>query len=104
MNKEEQKKLLTEIMEADAKDGLYHIVDTNKMVRAVEWLFTQLYEKFEMKGDGEKMNEILNKAIEMEKEHIINAYESGWVNGDLKKSPRFGEDYYNANFNNQTNQ
>jgi len=86
------------------KEQTNHIGEPNKMVRAVEWLFTQLYEKFKMKGDGEKMNEILNKAIEMEKEHIINAYESGWVNGDLKKSPRFGEDYYNANFNNQTNQ
>lgn len=33
-NKDEQKKLLIEIMEADAKDGLYedHIGDTNKMV------------------------------------------------------------------------
>lgn len=38
-NKEEQKKLITEIMNEDAKDGLYgskgsddHIVDTNEMV------------------------------------------------------------------------
>ena len=33
MDKKEQAKLITEIMDADAKDGLYdHIVDTNKMV------------------------------------------------------------------------
>jgi hypothetical protein len=65
---------------------------------AVEWLFSQLYEKFEMKGDGEKMNEILNKATEMEKEQVTIAYETGWVNGDLKMAPRFGQDYYNENF------
>ena len=35
-NKDEQKKLLIEIMEADQKNGLYedHIGDTNKMVVA----------------------------------------------------------------------
>jgi len=108
MNKEKQKKIIIEVMDADAKDGLYEKEDktfkqkskwtkvNNKQQTAVEWLFTQLYEKFEMKGDGEKMNKILNKAKEMEKEQIVNAYECGWINGDLKKAPRFGKDYYNT--------
>ena len=66
---------------------------------ATEWLFTQLYEKFEMKGDGEKMNEILNKAIEIEKKQIVDA----WNDGDhayfysKKTGDDFdnGEQYYN---------
>jgi hypothetical protein len=36
MTKKQQKQLLKEIMEADARDELYHNVDTNKMVTAVE--------------------------------------------------------------------
>jgi hypothetical protein len=65
---------------------------------AVEWLFSQLYEKFEMKGDGEKMNEILKKAEEMHKQEISTAYECGWIFGDLKKAPNKGEDYFNIVF------
>jgi len=38
---------------------------------AVEWLFLQLYEKFEMKGDGLEMNKVLEQAKEMEKEQMI---------------------------------
>lgn len=69
---------------------------------AVEWLFSQLYEKFEMKGDGEKMNEILKKAIEMEKKQIVDA----WNDGDYayfyskKTGDDFdnGEDYYKEKY------
>jgi hypothetical protein len=89
----EQKKLLIEIMESDAKDGLY------KQQTSVEWLFIQLYEKFEMKGDGKEMNAILKQAKAMEADKIVTAYETGWVNGDLKKAPRFGSDYYEQTFN-----
>jgi hypothetical protein len=96
MNK---KQLLKEIMEADARDGLYHIVDTNKMVTAVEWLFTQLYEKFEMKGDGEKMNEVLEQAKEMEKWQISKAWDDGdYAYFHSKETGRDfdnGEQYYN---------
>lgn len=65
---------------------------------AVEWLFIQLYEKFEMKGDGNEMNDILENAKAMEKSEIYTAYEIGWVNGDLKMAPRFGQDYYNQKY------
>jgi hypothetical protein len=94
MNKEEQKKLLTEIMEADAKDGLYHIGDTNKMVTAVEWLIENLPKRFKNAIINACSEEIEHaKSVEMEK--IIKAYEDGWKNGTLKKSPSFGIDYYN---------
>jgi hypothetical protein len=33
---------------------------------AVEWLANELYEKFEMKGDGALFNDLLNQAKEME--------------------------------------
>jgi hypothetical protein len=44
-------------------------MDQNNLT-AVEWLFSQLYENFEMKGDGEKMNEVLEQAKEMEKKQM----------------------------------
>jgi hypothetical protein len=62
---------------------------------AVDWLFTQLYEKFEMKGDGIEMNKIVEQAKSMEKKEISTAYECGWIYGDLKKAPNKGEDYFN---------
>jgi DNA-binding ferritin-like protein (Dps family) len=39
---------------------------------AVEWLFIELYEKFEMKGDGREMNKVLEQAKAMEKEYKAN--------------------------------
>ena len=46
---------------------------------AVEWLFIQLYEKFEMKGDGKEMNAILERAKEIEKEQIAEAFKRGII-------------------------
>jgi hypothetical protein len=37
------------------------------MKTAVEWFAKELYEKFEMKGDGRVYNDLLEKAKEMEK-------------------------------------
>jgi DNA-binding TFAR19-related protein (PDSD5 family) len=103
MNKEQQKELLKEIMEADAKDGLYHIGNTNKMVTAVEYLFIQLYEKFEMKGDGKEMNAILEQAKAMEKEQITKAWDDGdYAYFHSKETGRDfdnGEQYYNETYN-----
>jgi hypothetical protein len=39
---------------------------------AVEWFAKELYEKFEMRGDGNLFDEILNQAKEMEKEDICH--------------------------------
>lgn len=70
MDKEEQKRLITEIMNEDAKDGLYEPAQT-----ATEWLFVQLYEKFEMKGDGREMSKVLEQAKEMEEKQSFTADE-----------------------------
>ena len=65
------------------------------MQTAVEWLIEQL----PIRMQNYLQNDI-EKAKRMEKNQIKESYESGWVNGDLKKAPRFGEDYYNVKFNN----
>ena len=66
---------------------------------AVEWLFSQLYEKFEMKGDGEKMNEVLEEAKEMEREQISKAWEGGsyayFYSKETGTDFDNGEQYYN---------
>ena len=74
---------------------------------AVEWLGYELNTKLFYNISDElwiEVYKIFEQAKSMEKEQIKESYELGWVNGDLKKSPRFGEDYYNVKFNNQTNQ
>jgi len=40
---------------------------------AIEWFANELYEKFEMRGDGNLFDEIYEQAKEMEKEQIICA-------------------------------
>ena len=100
MNKEEQKKLITEIMNEDAKDGLYEPAKT-----ATEWLFVQLYERFEMKGDGREMDKVLEQAKAMEKKQIINAHLEGWsdaydyLQDNGSKPARQAEEYYNETYN-----
>ncbi len=62
---------------------------------ATEWLFLQLYEKFEMKGDGREMDKVLEQAKAMEKEQIVNAVEYGcsdWGSG------KDAEKYYNETY------
>jgi hypothetical protein len=58
---------------------------------AIEWLFIQLYENFEMKGDGKEMNAILERAKEMEKEQTEAAYHDG-VDDARNNSIKYG--YY----------
>lgn len=85
-NKEQQKKLIVEIMQADEKDGLYdHIGYTNKMVTAVEWLikeFSDILGPIDTKPiQVLLMVDAIKKAKQMEKEQIekyideaLNAY------------------------------
>jgi hypothetical protein len=64
---------------------------------ATEWLFLQLYEKFEMKGDGREMDDVLERAKKIEKEQIMKAvYDSMGTNFD----PNMGraEQYYNETY------
>ena len=45
---------------------------------AVEWLAKELYEKMEMKGDGEVFDKILEQAKEMEKQQMIEMHDKGF--------------------------
>ena len=65
---------------------------------AVEWLVDNLPQRFKniMLLTGEK---IIEEAKAMEQLEIYAAYETGWINGDLKKAPRFGSDYYDQTYN-----
>jgi hypothetical protein len=71
---------------------------------AVECLFIQLYEKFEMKGDGREMDKVLEQAKEMEKEQIIDAHLQGWsdaydyLQDNGNKPARQAEQYYNETY------
>jgi ribosomal protein S7 len=89
-----QKKLLTEIMDADAKDGLYHIGDTNKMMTAVEWLMDNLPNRFKNAMLNECSEEI-EQAKQMEKEQIINAYWNGTTDMEKEDAYLMAEDYFN---------
>jgi len=66
---------------------------------AIEWLqelynSRPAYEQF-------IMDEEFEEAKAMEQLEIYAAYEAGWINGDLKKAPRFGSDYYDQTYNEQ---
>jgi hypothetical protein len=63
---------------------------------AVEWLFQELDNYYQMKGNVIK-KEILKQAKEMEKEQIIDAYING---GNQHRFKAEAEQYYNETFNN----
>ena len=72
---------------------------------AVEWFAQELYEKFEMKGDGKVFDELLDQAKAMEKEQMINSFNQGYTQcsiEDLKPTSRDryvdAEDYINKTF------
>ena len=71
---------------------------------AVEWLFIQLYLRFEMKGDGREMDKVLEQAKAMEKEQIMKTARQCHFEG-VRQSAKtseeyiaYGEQYYNENF------
>jgi hypothetical protein len=64
----------------------------NKQQTAVEWI-----EEEYMKGNI-ILPILFQQAKEMEKSQISKSYEKGWVNGDLKKAPRFGSEYYDNQY------
>jgi hypothetical protein len=87
----EKKRLITEIMEDDAKDGIYHTGDTNKMVTAVEWLRSKLLIK-----DSELEN-LFEQAKAMEKDQIINAAKTVLFNS-TGQGDTAAEQYYNETY------
>ena len=80
---------------------------------AVEWFSKELYEKFEMKGDGKVFDELLEQAKEMEenqkKQLVIGTYlDLKMKNNKLSYGMEYlnkvsdleeeSEQYYNKNF------
>lgn len=94
--KEQQKKLIIEIMEADEKDGLYDSGTSKMETTQTAVNYINEYIKNNLFIDNNLL-EVFEKAKQMERSEIEIAYETGWVNGDLKKYPRYGKDYYNDN-------
>lgn len=98
MDKEIQKQLIIEIMNEDAKDGLY------KKQTAVEWLDRWFRDNPE--ATHEEGNKALHHAKQMEKKQIVDAYCLGHVFHDSNDS-NSPEEYYNTeygkNINDNTN-
>ena len=91
MAKEEQKKLLTEIMDADAKDGLY------KQQTAVEWLANELPQP-DWSDPFWKLK--LEQAKAMEKEQMYQVWKTSedWSDGNFLDSKKSFEEYYNETY------
>ena len=70
-----------------------HIVDTNKMVTAVEWLFNDYVDK------GVITIEAIDKALKMEKEQIIETWHKGYNNqSPMIDEDNCGQQYYNETY------
>ncbi len=91
MNKDEQKKLLIEVMEADEKDGLYK-TNNMKQQTAVEWLIEMISPYI----TDEKANPLIEQAKQMEKEQIVKAAIYDPFLGELPRKE--GEHYYNETY------
>ena len=72
---------------------------------AVEWLVNELYEKFEMRGNGLLYDEILNQAKEMEKQQIVSALKAGVnfeINCNIDSNTNLTYDEYFIKYYNKT--
>jgi len=72
---------------------------TTKKQTAVEWLISAI--SFDNDGkkefvynDSYDLSKLFNKAKEMEKQHIIDAYRKGFISDDIK----LASDYYNETY------
>ena len=67
---------------------------------AVKWFAQELYEKFEMKGDGKVFDELLDQAKAMEKEQIKDSFVECWKSNvpDGIECKLDAEQYYNETF------
>jgi hypothetical protein len=104
MNKKQQKDLLKEIMDADARDGLYEptVSKMETTQTAVEWLFLMLNNP---NRDQEFANKILEKAKAMEKEQIIQAHNYGEYFSQFRDclDDEHGKQYYNQTYTHSIN-
>jgi hypothetical protein len=76
------------------------------MKTAVEWFAKELYEKFEMKGDGKVFDDLLNQSNKLFENQIKDANEEGFHSGqsmahDGKSKFESAKDYYNKTFKQQ---
>lgn len=92
IDKEEQKKLLVELMEADEKDGLYEI----KPLTPVQWLKQQ----YNQRG-GTLPSGVFQDALDMEENCIVEAWNDGNLlgrNSWVQQEYSTGKQYYNNTF------
>jgi hypothetical protein len=93
MNKQKQKQLIIDIMNEDAKDGLY------KQQTAIEW-FNEEINKLNVGTDARVfIAKLFEQAKEMEREQIIEACNS--QKNDYRGMPTYnksGEQYYNKTY------
>jgi len=71
-----------------------------KELTSVEWFAKELYEKFEMKGDGKVFDDLLEQANKMYKKQIILAHGIKDTGVNNMKCVT-GEQYYNETFKQQ---
>ena len=93
--KDKQKQLLIEVMNADAKDGLYHSVDTTKMVTAME----QLIEWID--SDCSPMDCVMKakELLKVEKEQQFRFFIAGQLS--MEEGGKDFEQYYNETYGEQ---
>lgn len=64
---------------------------------AVQWLVEKLNKRWYGLDEGETWNDLIQQALEMEKEQITNAYERGWDMGALPNDCN-AEQYYKKTY------
>ena len=63
---------------------------------AVDWLFIELYEKFEMKGDGMEMDKVLEQAKQMEREQRFKDFKAG--QDSMEEAGKGFDQYYTKTY------
>jgi len=72
------------------------IMENNKSVSSVEWLVNQLIKEGKLFYDDYKC---IEQAKEMEKQQIIDAYETAMETDIYNEPLKVGKQYYNETFN-----
>jgi hypothetical protein len=93
------KKSLGEIEYVLNQYGLFLGMHIDETDTSLDWFAKELYEKFEMKGDGELFDELLEKAKNMQMKQTIDFTFNYLVQGfrDMGSLPPI-EDFYNQQF------
>lgn len=63
---------------------------------AISWLYNWMENNQYFIGND--LLKAIDEAKEMQKDQIAEAYETGWINGNLKKASIGGEDYYGEDY------